>query len=149
MTPEAMFTAALQLEEGWKVTECRLEGEPRRLLLKLDFEKGKRLWLPTVRQALPNSPAKKRAVQKHWNGVVAFLKTRLTNGAIEAVNGLLQLAKRLARVFAPCATSVSWPISKPPVFISICRWDKAKISLENGAKQREFGIDRNRGAAWT
>ena len=28
-----------------------------------------------------------------------FLKTRLTNGAIEAVNGLLQLTKRLARGF--------------------------------------------------
>jgi hypothetical protein len=28
MTPEALFTAALQLEAGWKVTECRFEGEP-------------------------------------------------------------------------------------------------------------------------
>jgi hypothetical protein len=37
MTPEALFTAALQLEAGWKVTECRFEDEPRRLLLKLDF----------------------------------------------------------------------------------------------------------------
>jgi transposase len=37
------------------------------------------------------------SIQQHWSGVVAFLKTRLTNGAIEAVNGLLQLAKRLAR----------------------------------------------------
>jgi hypothetical protein len=40
-----------------------------------------------------------RSIQKHWSGVVAFLNTRLTNGAIEAVNGLLQLAKRLARGF--------------------------------------------------
>jgi transposase len=39
------------------------------------------------------------SIRKHWSGVVAFLKTRLTNGAIEAVNGLLQLAKRLARGF--------------------------------------------------
>ena len=39
------------------------------------------------------------SLQQHWSGVVAFLKTRLTNGAIEAVNGLLQLAKRLARGF--------------------------------------------------
>jgi transposase len=37
-------------------------------------------------------------IQKHWSGVVAFLKT-LTNGAIEAVNGMLQLAKPLARGF--------------------------------------------------
>lgn len=40
-----------------------------------------------------------QTIQNHWDGVVAFLKTRLTNGAIEAVNGLLQLAKRLARGF--------------------------------------------------
>jgi transposase len=39
------------------------------------------------------------SIQEHWSGVVSFLKTRLTNGAIEAVNGLLQLAKRLARGF--------------------------------------------------
>ena len=39
------------------------------------------------------------SIRQHWNGVAAFLKTRLTNGAIEAVNGLLQLAKRLARGF--------------------------------------------------
>ncbi len=38
-------------------------------------------------------------IQNHWNGVVAFLKTRITNGSIEAVNGLLQLAKCLARGF--------------------------------------------------
>jgi transposase len=42
MTPEALFTAALQLEAGWKVVECRFEGEPKRLVLKLDFESGKK-----------------------------------------------------------------------------------------------------------
>jgi hypothetical protein len=26
MTPKALFTAALQLEAGWKVTECRFEA---------------------------------------------------------------------------------------------------------------------------
>ena len=46
MTPEALFTAALQLEEGWKVVECRFEGEPKRLLLKLDFEPGHRFGCP-------------------------------------------------------------------------------------------------------
>ena len=38
------------------------------------------------------------SIQEHWSGVVVFLKTRLTNGAIQAVNGPLQL-KRLARGF--------------------------------------------------
>ncbi len=36
---------------------------------------------------------------EHWDGIVAFLETRVTNGVIEAINGLLQLAKRMARGF--------------------------------------------------
>lgn len=46
-------------------------------------------------------PFKKLAasIQEHWQGVTAFMKTRITNGLIEAINGLLQLAKRLARGF--------------------------------------------------
>lgn len=46
-------------------------------------------------------PFKKLAasVREHWDGVTAFMKTRITNGLIEAINGLLQLAKRLARGF--------------------------------------------------
>lgn len=38
-------------------------------------------------------------VQENWNGIVAFMKTRITNGPIEAMNGRLQLAKRMARGF--------------------------------------------------
>ncbi|TCO85618.1 transposase, partial [Chthoniobacter flavus] len=39
------------------------------------------------------------SVMEHWDGIVAFLETRVTNGVIEAINGLLQLAKRMARGF--------------------------------------------------
>jgi len=39
------------------------------------------------------------SIMAHWEGIVAFLETRVTNGVIEAVNGLLQLAKRMARGF--------------------------------------------------
>jgi hypothetical protein len=53
VTPEALFTAALQLEAGWKVRECRFEGEPRRLLLKLDFEEGKRFGCPECGKLCP------------------------------------------------------------------------------------------------
>ena len=35
----------------------------------------------------------------HLHGILAYLETRLTNAAIEAVNGLLQMAKRIARGF--------------------------------------------------
>jgi transposase len=46
-------------------------------------------------------PFKKLAdsIRDHWDGVVAFMETRVTNGLIEAINGLLQLAKRMARGF--------------------------------------------------
>jgi len=37
-----------------------------------------------------------RSVKSHWH---AFLETRLTNAAIEAVNGILPMAKRMARGF--------------------------------------------------
>jgi transposase len=39
------------------------------------------------------------SILEHWDGIVAFLETRVTNGVIEAINGLLQLAKRMARGF--------------------------------------------------
>jgi hypothetical protein len=53
MTPEVSFTAALQLEAGWKVTECRFAGEPCQLLLKLDFEQGKRFGCPPCGKPCP------------------------------------------------------------------------------------------------
>lgn len=40
-----------------------------------------------------------RSIRAHWEGIVAFMETRLTNGLIEAINGLLQVAKRMARGF--------------------------------------------------
>jgi transposase len=43
----------LQLEAGWKITKCRFEGEPRRLLLKLDFEQGKRFGFPQCGKLCP------------------------------------------------------------------------------------------------
>jgi transposase len=38
-------------------------------------------------------------LREHWDGVVAMLQTDLTNGLVEAINGQLQLAKRMARGF--------------------------------------------------
>jgi transposase len=38
-------------------------------------------------------------IERHLDGIVGFMETRITNAAIEAVNGILQLAKRIARGF--------------------------------------------------
>ena len=40
-----------------------------------------------------------RTIKSHLQGILAFMETRLTNAAIEAVNGILQMAKRMARGF--------------------------------------------------
>lgn len=46
-------------------------------------------------------PMKKvvRSIREHWEGIVAYLQTRLTNGPAEAINGIIQTAKRQARGF--------------------------------------------------
>jgi len=38
-------------------------------------------------------------IEEHWTGILAFFENRLTQGPIEAINGLIQLAKRRARGF--------------------------------------------------
>ena len=59
-----------------------------------------RWWVTRARRARLE-PFRKLAdsIMEHWDGIVAFLETRVTNGVIEAINGLLQLAKRMARGF--------------------------------------------------
>lgn len=39
------------------------------------------------------------SIKVHWKGLVAYLETRLTNGPMEAINGIIQTAKRKARGF--------------------------------------------------
>lgn len=73
-----------------------LRGMLQDILATEDAESLRYWWKRSKLSRL--KPFRKLAVtiQNHWAGVVAFLKTHLTHGAIEAVNGLLELAKRLA-----------------------------------------------------
>ena len=45
-----------------------------------------------------------RMIRKHFDGIVAWIQTRQTNGFIEALNGLFQAAKRKARGYTRFAT---------------------------------------------
>jgi transposase len=83
MTPEALFTAALQLEAGWEVSECRFEGEPRRLLLKLDFEQGKRFSCPQCGKLCPTHDTS----TKRWRHL-NFLQYELLLGSAGAAQQL-------------------------------------------------------------
>ena len=40
-----------------------------------------------------------RTIRQYWDGIVNFFNERITQGAIEAINGIIQLAKRRARGF--------------------------------------------------
>lgn len=40
-----------------------------------------------------------RTVRQYWKGIVSYFDGRITQGAIEAINGIIQLAKRRARGF--------------------------------------------------
>src|ERR1700757_1117506 len=46
MTPEELFTAALGLGQQWRVVECRFEGEPKRLELRLEHVRGEHFECP-------------------------------------------------------------------------------------------------------
>jgi transposase len=38
-----------------------------------------------------------KTVKEHWNGILAWFDSKLSNGFVEAINGLIQAAKRRAR----------------------------------------------------
>jgi transposase len=40
-----------------------------------------------------------KTVRQHWEGILAYFDSGLTSAAIEAINGIIQLAKRIARGF--------------------------------------------------
>jgi transposase len=45
-----------------------------------------------------------RMIKKHLEGIVAWTRSRQTNGFLEAINGLFQAAKRKARGYASFST---------------------------------------------
>lgn len=48
---------------------------------------------------IPEMKRAAKTIKENWDGIIAYLNTRLTNGPAEAVNGLIQTAKRKARGF--------------------------------------------------
>jgi len=69
-------------------------------ILKLEDAEQLRWWCTRARRSrLAPFIALANTISEHWNEVTAFMETRLTNGLIEAINGLIQLAKRMARGF--------------------------------------------------
>lgn len=69
-------------------------------MLASGCESGLKVWCAWAdRSRLEPFRELSRSIKSHWDGIVAFLETGLTNAAMEAVNGNLQIAKRMARGF--------------------------------------------------
>ena len=63
-------------------------------------ERDLKWWCGWVgRSKIPEMKKVARTIRDHWTGVVAYLKTRVTNGAAEALNGIIQTVKCKARGF--------------------------------------------------
>ena len=56
MTPEELFTAALGLGKQWRVAECRFEGEPKRLELRIEHVPGEHFECPHCKALCPIGP---------------------------------------------------------------------------------------------
>jgi transposase len=61
-------------------------------------------------------------VRKHLDGIVAWVRSRKTNGFLEALNGLLQAAKRKARGYTRLSTA------RTVIFLLACKVDFRKMN---------------------
>ena len=92
-----------------KLSKCRLKTG-RAYLLKLALQdvyfapnredaegrlKGWYNW--AIRSQIEQVKKVAKTVKEHWNGILAWFDSDLSNGYVEAINGLLQAAKRRAR----------------------------------------------------
>ena len=76
-------------------------------------------------------------IRAHFDGIVAWTRSRQTNGFIEAINGLFQAAKRKARGYNPLANHENSPLPEcrqarfqghqPTRRVTHSKFNKAKI----------------------
>ena len=65
-----------------------------------DAVSGLKWWYNWVcHSRIPEMIKVAKSIKAHWDGIVAYLETRLTNAGAEAMNGIIQTAKRKAKGF--------------------------------------------------
>ncbi len=63
-------------------------------------ERHLKWWFGWVgRSRIPETKKAAKTIRNHWDGVAAYLRPRVTNGAAEASNGIILTVKRKARGF--------------------------------------------------
>jgi transposase len=68
MTPEELFTAALGLGQQWRVAQCRFEGEPKRLELRLEHVPGEHFECPVCKALCGVHDS----IERHWRHLDFF-----------------------------------------------------------------------------
>ena len=67
-------------------------------LTREDAEGRLRVWYTwAIRSQIDQVKKTAKTVKAHWNGILSWFNSQLSNGFLEAVNGLIQAAKRRAR----------------------------------------------------
>jgi len=105
----AKLTARQRADLAWLRVRSRGLRTARAYTWKLAFEAFyehpaeeaeaylERWWQGAVRSRLEPIKAFAYTVDDHWEGVVRWHRTRISNGVLEGINSLVQAAKRRAR----------------------------------------------------
>jgi transposase len=59
--------------------------------------------VPAPHSRIPSIIKAPKTIKKHWAGVLRWFTSRISNGLLEAINSLIQSAKRKARRFRSTA----------------------------------------------
>ncbi len=87
-------------QKGLRSSLCAADPRLGRAIGLREALQELRWWLPWAdRSRLAPFRRLSKTIKEHLGGIIAFLQSRITNGTIEAINGLIQLAKRMARGF--------------------------------------------------
>ncbi|MBB5353421.1 transposase [Haloferula luteola] len=134
MSVEVFFKQALGLAEPWVVTECDFDPGAKKLVIKIDFERGARFADPESGEPCAVHDTRTRQwehlkffehrtlLEARVPRILGYYQNYTTSSALEAVNGLLQLAKRRARGYRRFEN-----------FRAIAYWIAGKLTLRRPA----------------
>jgi hypothetical protein len=99
MNLEQWFSLALGLVPPWLVDDVTFQVEDKRLDLHINFPKGSRFaWMENAKASGLSSMVKVAyTIMNHWEGILRWFDSHISNGILEGFNSLLQSAKSKAR----------------------------------------------------
>ena len=101
---ESAMRSKLLQNRHLKTGRACMMNEAMREIIRIaapeEFEKRLTEWYRWARRSrLPEMKQAAATIKAHWNELLAFARTRLTNASAEALNGLIQTVKRKSRGF--------------------------------------------------